>query len=109
MLNTLYYTDAVSDEEPVFSPYLDAMKRKKWLFEAYADHYSHTTFTSMQELTGPKTYLLKLIEFNKIALIEKAPSTGGQQREDWWCTASDPNVEERDLIEIQICMTRLMR
>jgi hypothetical protein len=33
LLNTLYYTDAISEEEP--SPYLDAMKRKKWLFEAY--------------------------------------------------------------------------
>lgn len=29
LLNTLYYTDAINDEEP--SPYLDAMKRKKWL------------------------------------------------------------------------------
>jgi len=47
LLNTLYYTDAVSDEEPVFSPYLDAMKRKKWLFEAYQDYFAHTTFTSM--------------------------------------------------------------
>ena len=35
LLNTLYYTDAICDDEP--SPYLDAMKRKKWLFEAYSD------------------------------------------------------------------------
>ncbi len=38
LLNTLYYTDAISDDEP--SPYLDAMKRKKWLFEAYQDFLS---------------------------------------------------------------------
>jgi len=38
LLNTLYYTDAISDDEP--SPYLDAMKRKNWLFEAYTDYFS---------------------------------------------------------------------
>ena len=31
-------------------------------------------------------------------------------REDWWCTSSDPSgEEERDLIDIQVCMTRLLR
>jgi hypothetical protein len=44
---------------------------------------------------------LKLIEFNKIALIEKQPSTAGSStREDWWCTSSNPLNDERDLIEI---------
>lgn len=38
LLNTLYYTDAISDDEP--SPYLDAMKRKKWLTEAYLDFFT---------------------------------------------------------------------
>jgi hypothetical protein len=53
---------------------------------------------------------LKLIEFNKIALIEKQPTTAGSSvREDWWCTSSNPLDEERELIEIQICMVRLMR
>ena len=33
LLNTLYYTDAISNDEP--SPYLDAMKRKNWLFGPY--------------------------------------------------------------------------
>ena len=49
-------------------------------------------------MTGPKTYLLKLIEFNKIALMERQSSN---LREDWWCTSSDPTgEEERDLIDI---------
>jgi hypothetical protein len=53
---------------------------------------------------------LKLIEFNKIALIEKQPTTAGSSvREDWWCTSSNPLDEERELIEIQMCMVRLMR
>jgi hypothetical protein len=85
LLNTLYYTDAISDDEP--SPYLDAMKRKKWLYEAYSDFLS----TRHSQPSGPKTYILKLIEFNKIALIEKQPSaTNSAVREDWWCTSSNP-------------------
>ena len=38
LLNTLYYTDAISNDEP--SPYLDAMKRQNWLFEAYSDFFT---------------------------------------------------------------------
>jgi hypothetical protein len=107
LLNTLYYTDAISDDEP--SPYLEAMKRKKWLFEAYADYFQRKN-PHCEQLTGPKSYLLKLIEFNRIALFEKAACTAGSPiREDWWLTSSDPMNDERDLIEIQICMTRLMR
>jgi hypothetical protein len=88
LLNTLYYTDAISDDEP--SPYLDAMKRKKWLFEAYSD-FLQTRRSHISQPSGPKTYLLKLIEFNKIALIEKQPSVASSAiREDWWCTSSNP-------------------
>ena len=100
LLNTLYFTDAISEDEP--SPYLDAMKRKKWLYEAYNDYYCHRIGNT---ISGPKTYLLKLIEFNKVVLLEKLNIV----RDDWWCTSSDPSNEESDLIEIQICMTRLLR
>jgi len=31
--------------------------------------------------------LLKLVEFNKIAILEKSVTI----RDDWWCTSSDPS------------------
>lgn len=74
LLNTLYFTDAISDDEP--SPYLEAMKRKKWLFEAYADYFQRRNI-NCEQLSGPKSYLLKLIEFNRIALFEKTACTAG--------------------------------
>lgn len=55
-------------------------------------------------VTGPKFYLLKLIEFNKIAILEKSITV----RDDWWCTSSDPS-QEKELKEISVCMKRLMR
>jgi hypothetical protein len=35
-------------------------------------------------------------------LIEKQPggNSASAARENWWCTSSDPNSEERKLIEI---------
>lgn len=39
LLNTLYYTDAISEEEPTsYYDAYDAMKRKKWLHDAYHEH-----------------------------------------------------------------------
>lgn len=64
------------------------MKRKNWLSEAYQDYFSTQ---KRQQPSGPKTYLLKLIEFNKISLVEKPI------KEDWWCTSAEV---ESDLIEI---------
>ena len=89
MLNTLYYTDAITEEEPnsYYDAY-DAMKRKKWLHDAYHEHLSSNVQSSSQASAapiGPKASLLKLIEFNKIALLEVQPdSTPINARETWW-------------------------
>ena len=39
LLNTLYYSDAITEEEPnsYYDAY-DAMKRKKWLHDAFHEH-----------------------------------------------------------------------
>ena len=39
LLNTLYYTDAISEEESTsYYDAYDAMTRKKWLHDAYHEH-----------------------------------------------------------------------
>ena len=50
--------------------------------------------------SGPKIYMLKLIEFNKIAILEKYGYAAAIDRSD---------LEDVQLAEIQSCMTRLMR
>ena len=45
-------------------------------------------------------YLLKLVEFNKIAILEKYGYAAAIDRAD---------LEDVQLAEIQSCMTRLMR
>ena len=54
-------------------------------------------------LSGPKLYLLKLVEYNKIALLEKhgfaAPGP----------VLADLGEEDAQLAELQTCMTRLLR
>ena len=53
---------------------------------------------------GPKLYLLKLIEYNKIALLEKfATQQSVMPPSDIFYD------DEQSLNEVQQCMTRLMR
>jgi hypothetical protein len=79
LINTLYFTDSLTGEKNEDTPFTDAMKRNLWLQESYSEIFK-------QKSTGPKFYLLKLIEFNKIAILEKSVTI----RDDWWCTSSDP-------------------
>ena len=56
-----------------------------------------------QMLSGPKLYLLKLIEFNKIDVLEKYGFTNTTANQ------GDMFDDEQQLAEVQSCMTRLMR
>jgi len=71
----LYFTDAISeDDSSSYYDAYDAMKRKKWLHDAYHENLNPNAHQSSQRNNqmpiGPKAYLLKLIEFNKIAILE---------------------------------------
>ena len=68
------------------------MRRNAWIQESYVEVFD--IFKNKAQLiygekgeNKPKVNLLKLIEFNKIALLEKSTST---RENNWWCTASDP-------------------
>ena len=59
-----------------------------------------------KEIEGPKLYLLKLIEFNKIAILEKQGySTYSVSHHGGHIMIED----EQQINEVQQCMTRLMR
>lgn len=59
-----------------------------------------------KEIEGPKLYLLKLIEFNKIAILEKhGYSTATLSHHGGHIMIED----EQQITEVQQCMTRLMR
>ena len=83
LINTLYYSDsphatrASETQEAAFS--IDTEK-KSWLQDAFSDFLPAHAFAKSSESKstseaqavpmGPKVYLLKLIEFNKIELLE---------------------------------------
>ena len=121
LINQLYYTDS----EKAVNSYLSEVTRgrQNWLQDAYKDflpeqrsrrqvkinnlmsEQSSSAAAAAQpddsELpSGPKMYLLKLVEFNKIAILEKYGYAAAIDRAD---------LEDVQLAEIQSCMTRLMR
>lgn len=76
LINTLYFTDGVENDES--NLFTSALKRDYWLQESYPEN--------LKSSTGPKFYLFKLVEFNKIAILEKSVTI----RDEWWLTSSDP-------------------
>jgi len=80
LINTLYYSDSTNTSEALDAAFSLDTGKQFWLQEAYADFLpTHASSKSVDTKTtegqvapsGPKVYLLKLIEFNKIELLER--------------------------------------
>jgi hypothetical protein len=82
LINTLYYSDKKEKDAPAggnVTTFSQEVTKQFWLQDAYAD-YLPAYYKDNQDkmITGlsPKMQLLKLIEFNKIEMLERISAEG---------------------------------